>query len=54
MRELLDYIKRYSKATGIPLKVENKQLDLSAFFNEAYEKGFVSEEMLVEIQNTVR
>lgn len=49
----MELLNQLSTAAGIPLKVNNKELDLSTFLSELYEIGHVTEELYLKIESVI-
>lgn len=51
MTHLIEILIRYSKSTNIPLSIENESIDLSVFFIEAYNRGYMSTEVFEDLKS---
>jgi hypothetical protein len=53
MNHFIEILIRYSKATNIPLPIEDGVIDLSVFFFDVYNKGCMSENLYEELKATL-
>lgn len=51
MTHLIEVLVRYSIVSSIPLPIVNNSIDLSAFFIEAFNQGYLSGEMYEELKS---
>jgi hypothetical protein len=54
MTHLIEVLIRYSKATNIPLPIEDGVIDLSVFFGDVYNKGCMNLESFEELKATLK
>lgn len=51
MQQLLEVLARFSAVTGIAIKEENGRIELSQFFEEAFDQEFISLENYKQINS---
>lgn len=49
MDQLLEKLLRYSKVSNIPLPIKDNCLDLQEFFMEAFNRGYLTDDIFNEI-----